>query len=53
MAQLWTIIFIALIAIAFSLAAWHDRGEAKRCERRSASEEMLRVKKETGQQIKL
>lgn len=36
-AQLWTIIFVTIIAIAFGLATWHDRAEAKRLERRKAA----------------
>jgi hypothetical protein len=39
MAQLWTIIFVTLIAIAFGLAASHDREEMKRQERKRAAHE--------------
>jgi cytochrome oxidase assembly protein ShyY1 len=35
MAQLWTIIFVTLLAITFGLAAWQDREDAKRRERRN------------------
>jgi positive regulator of sigma E activity len=35
MGQLWTIIFVALLAVGFSLAAWHDRDKAKRQEQRN------------------
>jgi hypothetical protein len=35
--QLWTIIFGTIIAIAFGLAAWHDREEAKLQERKKAA----------------
>jgi hypothetical protein len=38
MAQLWTIIFVTLIAIAFGLAALHDREEVKRQERKKTHE---------------
>jgi uncharacterized membrane protein YidH (DUF202 family) len=34
MSQLWTVIFIAVLAIAFGLAHWYDCEEAKRRERR-------------------
>jgi hypothetical protein len=33
--QLWTIIFVVLLAIGFSLAAWQDRNAAKRREERN------------------
>ena len=37
MSQLWTIIFVILLAIAFGLAAWHDREDKKRQERKDAA----------------
>ena len=39
MAQLWTIIFVTLLAIAFGLAAWHDREEQKRHQQRNVAYE--------------
>jgi hypothetical protein len=40
MAHLWTIIFVTLLAIAFGLAALHDREEVKRQERKRAAHEI-------------
>jgi uncharacterized membrane protein YidH (DUF202 family) len=37
--HLWTIIFVAVLAVAFALAHWHDREEARRRERRNAAAE--------------
>jgi uncharacterized membrane protein YidH (DUF202 family) len=37
--QLWTIIFVTILAIAFGLAHWHDWEEAKRRERRNIPDE--------------
>ena len=37
MSQLWTIIFVFLLAIAFGLAAWHDREDKKRQQRKEAA----------------
>ncbi len=37
MRQLWTFIFVTLVAIAWALAAWHDHAEKKRQERRDAA----------------
>jgi signal transduction histidine kinase len=34
MGQLWTIIFVAVLAAAFGLASWYDRQDGKRRERR-------------------
>ena len=34
MSQLWTIIFVALLAIAFGLASWHDHEKARRQEQK-------------------
>jgi hypothetical protein len=34
MSQLWTIIFVALLAIGFGLASWHDREDKKRQQQR-------------------
>jgi uncharacterized membrane protein YidH (DUF202 family) len=39
LAQLWTIIFVAVLAMAFALAHWHDREEARRRERRKMADE--------------
>jgi hypothetical protein len=39
MNQLWTIIFVAVLAFAFALASWQDREDRKRRERRNAAEE--------------
>jgi uncharacterized membrane protein YidH (DUF202 family) len=39
MSQLWTIIFVAVLAVAFGIAAWHDREEEKRRRRRDANPE--------------
>jgi predicted ribosomally synthesized peptide with SipW-like signal peptide len=39
MRQLWTIIFITLVAIGWSLAYWHDREEKKRQQRPQAARE--------------
>lgn len=39
MSQLWTVIFITLLAIAFGIAAWHDNEEKKRQERKNAAHE--------------
>ena len=37
MRHLWTIVFFILLAIAFAVAAWHDRQDTKRSQRKSAS----------------
>jgi len=39
MAQVWTIIFVALLAIVFGLAEWHDRKDKKRQQRRDENYE--------------
>jgi hypothetical protein len=39
MSQLWTIIFVAVLAIAFGLAHWHDCEEVRRRERRNMTDE--------------
>jgi uncharacterized membrane-anchored protein len=39
MAQLWTIIFITLIALAFGIASWHDREEVRRQEQKKSAQE--------------
>jgi uncharacterized membrane protein YidH (DUF202 family) len=39
MAQLWTLIFVTILATAFGLAAWYDREEAKRRARRNTDVE--------------
>lgn len=39
MNQLWTIIFVAVLAVAFGLAAWQDREDRKKRERRNAAAE--------------
>jgi hypothetical protein len=39
MSQLWTIIFVVVLAIAFGLAHWHDSEEVKRRERINMTEE--------------
>jgi hypothetical protein len=39
LAQLWTIIFVAVLAFAFFLAHWHDREEVKRRGRRNMAGE--------------
>jgi uncharacterized membrane protein len=41
MAHIWTIIFVTVLAVAFSIAAWHDHEEKKRQERRSAAHEKI------------
>jgi hypothetical protein len=46
LAQLWTVIFVAVLAAAFALAHWHDCVEAKRrasrevAQRRDVGEEV-------------
>jgi uncharacterized membrane protein YidH (DUF202 family) len=45
MSQLWTIIFVAVLAIAFGLAHWYDREEAKRRERRNMADEKKTVER--------
>jgi hypothetical protein len=42
MSQLWTVIFFAVLAIAFGLAHWHDCEEVKRRERINIAEEKKR-----------
>ncbi|HEX8069453.1 MAG TPA: hypothetical protein VF546_05855 [Pyrinomonadaceae bacterium] len=37
MNQLWTIIFVAVLAVVFALASWQDREERKKRERRNAA----------------
>jgi uncharacterized membrane protein YidH (DUF202 family) len=39
LAQLWTLIFVAILAIAFGLAHWYDCAEVKRRERRNIADE--------------
>lgn len=39
MSQLWTIVFLTLLAIAFGIAAWHDREERKRQGRKDSAAE--------------
>ncbi len=39
MGQLWTIIFVTVLALAFAVAAWHDREDKKRLEQRKAAHE--------------
>jgi uncharacterized membrane protein YidH (DUF202 family) len=39
LAQLWTIIFVAILAAAFALAHWHDCDEAKRRASRDVAHE--------------
>jgi hypothetical protein len=39
MQQLWTIIFLTLLAIGWGLAAWHDREDEQRYHRRDAAGE--------------
>jgi len=39
MKHLWTIVFFILLAIAFGVAAWHDREDTKRKQRKSYSDE--------------
>jgi uncharacterized membrane protein YidH (DUF202 family) len=41
MSQLWTIIFFAILAIAFGLAYWHDHDKAKRQEQKRSAHEKL------------
>jgi hypothetical protein len=50
LAQLWTIIFAAVFALAFGLAHWHDCDEAKRREEGppGAGEEDEREAADTG-----
>ncbi|MFL6281801.1 MAG: hypothetical protein ACJ74Q_01385 [Pyrinomonadaceae bacterium] len=45
MSQLWTVIFFAVLVIAFGLAHWHDREEAKRRERRDMAGEQKTVER--------
>jgi len=39
MNQLWTIIFVAALAAAFGIAAWYDREDRKKRERRNLAAE--------------
>ena len=39
MGQLWTIIFVTILAVAFAVAAWHDREDKRRLERRQVAHE--------------
>jgi hypothetical protein len=43
--QLWTLVFLTVLALLFGLAAWQDRGDAKRREQRNAA---VHKKDETG-----
>lgn len=45
MSQLWTIIFVAVLAMAFGLAHWHDCEEVKRRERRNMADEKKTVER--------
>ncbi|MGB8510628.1 MAG: hypothetical protein WCD76_19810 [Pyrinomonadaceae bacterium] len=40
MSQLWTVIFVTLLAIAFCVAGWHDRDKSRRRERRNGAHRM-------------
>jgi hypothetical protein len=35
MSQIWTIIFIAILAIGWGIASWHDREEQRRHRQRA------------------
>ncbi|MDT4898519.1 MAG: hypothetical protein QOH25_3596 [Acidobacteriota bacterium] len=48
MSQLWTIIFMILIAIAFGIATWHDREEQKRQQRKEAAQKQTDKSKIEG-----
>jgi hypothetical protein len=37
MDELWTIVFVAALAVGFAVAAWHDRDKARRRERQEAA----------------
>ncbi|MDT5156197.1 MAG: hypothetical protein QOC99_4043 [Acidobacteriota bacterium] len=39
MAHTWTIIFVTILVVAFGLAAWLDRQDRRKRERRGASHE--------------
>lgn len=39
MSQLWTIIFLTLLAAGWGIAAWHDQEEGKRREREDSAVE--------------
>ena len=41
MAQLWTVIFVTLLAIAFGIATWLDHKEKKQQERKNAAHEKV------------
>ena len=45
MNQLWTIIFVAVIAAAFGLASWHDWDDKKAREHRASAGESKRAGK--------
>ncbi|MDQ3917708.1 MAG: hypothetical protein M3348_04470 [Acidobacteriota bacterium] len=44
MAQIWTIIFVAVLAVAFALAHWYDCDEATGRERRNVTHEKEEVR---------
>ncbi|MGA9995175.1 MAG: hypothetical protein WBP93_07165 [Pyrinomonadaceae bacterium] len=37
MGQIWTIIFVTLLAIGWGIASWHDRKEQKQHQQRKAA----------------
>ncbi len=44
LAQIWTIIFVAVLAVAFALAHWYDCDEATGRERRNVTHEKEEVR---------
>ena len=46
MSQLWTIIFVTLLAVAFGIATWRDREEQKRQQRKDAARKQSDLSKD-------